>query len=100
MALEFALAVVTGLIIALISSVIQSRSRPSGAVLDISERSIVSIRSATVVDVNSITETEEITLIQESTFRISSEPLAPDRRVPALAGLLLFGITLAVLLLV
>ena len=98
MAVEFILAVVSGLIVTVLSEYLRSKHEGSAAALEISRRSEVIVEERTFVDGEIVQETI-LTRIEESTFRLPEHrSRIDDRRWPFVAGGLVFIITVAVLL--
>jgi hypothetical protein len=96
-AVEFILAVVSGLIVTVLSEYLRSKHEGSGTVLEISRHSEVILEERTVVDGEIVQETI-VTRIEESTFRLPEHqsPIA-DRRSPFVAGGLVFIVIIAIL---
>ena len=98
MAIEFILAVVSGLIVTVLSEYLRSKHEGAGAALEISRRSEIIVQAKTLVDGEIVQETV-ITTIEESTFRLPEDQFhISDRRLPFVAGGVVFTAVVAVLL--
>ena len=99
MALEFVLAVVSGLIVALVSSLIQHRNKPPDSLLEVTHRTEAVVHSTTFIDGTIVQQDTEI-YIEESTFRLpSTNGSGKGSWISLLAGIAIFAAVLAVLLL-
>ena len=99
MALEFALAVASGLIVALLSSLFRG-SPPGSPILEIRKRTELIVHSIAFLD-GEIVKQETSALIEESVVRVrqSAHPKVRDI-FPVALGILFFVVVLTVLLLI
>ena len=95
MLLGFVLAVASGLIVNLITAYFRGRQK-ADSIFEITRRSQVIISKTTFEDGAIIQETTE-TRIEESTFRLPPPSISSDRRLPFLAGFLVFLVVIVIL---
>ena len=101
MALEFALGVISGVVISLISLLFNNRSRTVGSVHEVTHyREAILEQRSFKSDDGTMVQEERVAYIERLTFEVPSARPDRDVRTSAIAGVVVFVVVVAALLLV